>query len=114
MDTSRRNFVLTSLGIIATAVVLPKTMLGQAAPAAPSPIVDEKEPLAASLGYHKDASKSDATKRIKRGATEGKDQFCHNCQLYAADKDGKGKCTLFTNRLVFANGWCSGWVAKAK
>jgi hypothetical protein len=113
MDTSRRNFVLTSLGVIATSIVLPKTTLGQAAPPTPSPIVDEKEPLAASLGYHKDASKADPTKRIKRGATEGKDQFCRNCQLYAADKDDKGKCTLFTSRLVFANGWCSGWVAKA-
>lgn len=112
MSLSRRNFVLKGLGLLATASLLPKTILAQTA-TPPPPIVDEKEPLAVSLGYHKDASKVDTKKWTKRAAADGKTQLCKNCQLYAADKDGKGKCTLFQMRLVSENGWCNGWVKKA-
>lgn len=79
------------------------------------PEVAENEPTAQALGFHKDASKVDSKKWTKHAGAEGKKQNCQTCQLYVASKDkpGKGGCTLFQARLVPANGWCNGWIAKA-
>jgi len=41
------------------------------------------------------------------------DQRCDNCQLYTAKTDTLGKCQLFTQGLVEAEGWCTSWIKKA-
>jgi len=62
---------------------------------------------------------ADATKaeRPKKGETEGKDQFCRNCQLYtkgeAIDGQEAGKCLMLPAGAVHGAGWCKSWVKKA-
>jgi hypothetical protein len=102
---TRRIFLLKSVG---AAVALP--VAGKSFAQAAATKVDPKEPQAAALGYVEDTTKADAKKFPKWS----KDQLCSNCQLYTAKADTKeGPCTLFQNRLVAANGWCSAWVKKA-
>jgi hypothetical protein len=40
------------------------------------------------------------------------DQNCANCRFYTAKQGGRGSCQLFTQGLVEAEGWCTGWQAK--
>lgn len=52
----------------------------------------------------------DALKYTHQSTTEG--QRCDNCQFYTAQGGGRGKCQLFTQGLVEAEGWCSSWTKK--
>lgn len=74
------------------------------------PMVSDKDPQAAALGYAADTTKVDAKKYPKHT----KDQKCSNCQLYTG-KAGTtaGPCSIFAGKAVAANGWCSAWVKKA-
>jgi len=40
------------------------------------------------------------------------DQDCANCQFYTAQSAERGKCQLFPQGLVAAEGWCSSWTAR--
>lgn len=72
--------------------------------------VDEKDPLAQSLGYVLDASKADAQK-FKNFAAG---QHCGNCAQYQGKPgDAWGPCPVYGGKLVSDQGWCSAWSKKA-
>lgn len=115
-NTSRRDFVKKSLYIVAAGVGC--SMLGKTAEAqAVTKAVDENAPMAKTLAYVADASKSTNPLRIKPTA---KDQNCGNCMLLqqaGLKADGQsgewGKCALFQDGLVSTKGWCQSWSPKA-
>jgi len=41
------------------------------------------------------------------------DQNCANCLFYTARMEDRGKCQLFAQGLVAAEGWCASWAAKS-
>jgi len=41
------------------------------------------------------------------------DQSCANCLFYTARMEDRGKCQLFAQGLVMAQGWCASWSAKS-
>ena len=83
------------------------------AQADPTTAVDgTKNPMVAAVGYVADGSKSDK----RKDAT----QNCKGCALYqkgglsvAGQTEEYGKCALFMDGLVAANGWCQSWAPKA-
>jgi len=104
IPTNRRIFIaraLASGGAIAA--------LGAHAQAKP-PMVDEKEPQAAALGYVADTTKAD----MKKYPKHTNDQKCNNCQLYQGKAtDAAAACALFAGKQVAGPGWCSAWAKKA-
>ena len=100
---SRRQFIQT-LPIACVAVCA-----GRTAFAADAPMVDEKDPQAAALGYVADAAKADKAKYANYAAG----QNCATCQLYQGKADPKGVCPLFAGKQVAAKGWCSAFAKKA-
>jgi hypothetical protein len=118
---SRRMFLKGTALALSALPALKILSSGEAAlaQAAPTQALDENFPAAAALGYVADASKADTNKFPKRKGPDGAKQFCHTCIFYtqgglkAASKEGEyGKCTIFPQGLVSANGWCSTWTAK--
>ncbi|MDZ7813527.1 MAG: high-potential iron-sulfur protein [Ideonella sp.] len=100
--TSRRNFIR----------ILPAAACGGlvVSSAWAQTMVDEKDPVAASLSYHADASKVDKAKQPKLVAGSS----CGNCQLYQGKAGAAaGACPLFSGKQVSAKGWCSAYVKKA-
>ncbi|MCZ8074640.1 MAG: high-potential iron-sulfur protein [Paucibacter sp.] len=74
------------------------------------PMVEEKDPVAASLGYVVDASKVDKTKFPKYAAG----QACSNCAVYQGKAGAAaGPCPIFSGKQVSAKGWCSAYAKKA-
>ena len=103
-NTNRRVFM------IYTAAGSSALLAGNAIAQAAAPMVDEKDPAAAGLGYVADSTKADAKKYPKHA----KEQLCSNCQLYAGKpKEAVGPCPLFAGKQVAAKGWCSAYVKKA-
>lgn len=104
---NRRNLLKSA---IAGLVALPAASLVRAAAAAEDlPHLDEKDSLAAAMGYVHDASKVDANKipQYKAGSK------CSNCvQLQGKEGDTWRPCTLFPGKLVNTHGWCKVWVLK--
>jgi hypothetical protein len=99
---SRRGFI----AIVATAGA---AALGTGAARAQA-MVDEKDPVAQSLGYAADTAKVDGKKYPKHA----KDQKCSNCQLFQGKADAAaGGCPLFQGKQVAGPGWCSAWVKKS-
>jgi hypothetical protein len=83
---------------------------GSALAAEPQPKVNEKDSVAAALGYVSDAKRVDtkASPTYQPGAT------CSNCSWYqgkAGDPAG-APCTFFPGKNVDANGWCRMWNKK--
>jgi hypothetical protein len=79
------------------------------APAAAAVIVDEKDPVAMSVGYVTDAARVDKAKY--KQYVEGR--HCGNCALFAGKAgDATGPCPIMAGRLVNAKGWCSAHVPK--
>jgi High potential iron-sulfur protein len=130
MSTTRRRFVeilpLAGAAVWATGCGDKATAPAPAAapapaPAAPAPaaapaptastaVVDEKDPVAVTLGYVSDASRADTTKY----KTYAAGQNCANCALYTGKAgDATGPCPLFGGRQVAAAGWCGSYAKKA-
>jgi anaerobic selenocysteine-containing dehydrogenase len=112
--TNRRGFLkLTGLGILAASVskLFSPT---QAAAQAPQP-VNEKDPLAQSLGYHADAKKVNNKKWPKHAGAEGAKQTCSGCMFYQSKdpKAAEAPCQIFSGKLVKGAGWCNSWAKKA-
>jgi hypothetical protein len=104
MKTSRRTFLITSVGVASTFA------LGSRAALADAPKVAESDPTAQALGYKEDASKVDKAKYAKYAAG----QDCGNCQFYQGKAaDPYAPCPMFSNKLVASKGWCSAYVKKA-
>jgi hypothetical protein len=88
-----------------------------AAPAAPAPapaaatgpLVDEKDPQAAALGYVAVAAKADKAKFPKYA--DG--QACSNCALYQGGTAEQGGCPLYPGKQVLGKAWCSAYSKKA-
>ena len=103
----RRKLLKTAL---AGLVALPAAgLLREADAQAAPPHLDEKDPVAISLGYVHDASKVSAAKvpQYKPGST------CLNCvQLTGKAGDEWRPCNLFPGKLVNKDGWCKVWVLK--
>jgi len=106
--TTRRVFLMS---VAAAGPLLAGTFAAQAAQAAGgAPKLDEKDPLAASLGYVADTAKADAKKYPKHT----KDQKCANCVLYQGKAgDAAAICPIFSGKQVAAAGWCASWAKKA-
>ena len=105
MNNSTRRVFFIQVASGATALAATQAM-AQAA----LPMVNEKDPAAAGLGYAADSAKVDAKKYPKHT----KDQLCSNCQLYTGKpKEAAGPCPLFAGKQVAAKGWCSAYVKKA-
>jgi hypothetical protein len=112
MDNSRRDFCkksLIALSVIPFAGVVTKDVFAQAIPT--TAVDGTKNPMVAAVGYVDDAAKSDK----RKDAT----QVCKGCALYVtgglkvAGQTGEyGKCALFLDGLVAANGWCQSFAAK--
>lgn len=74
------------------------------------PLVDEKDPAAAGLGYKADAAGIDKAKFPKFAAG----QNCGSCALYQGKAgDAAGGCPLFNGKQVPGKGWCSAYAKKA-
>jgi len=67
--------------------------------------LDPENAQAKALGYVHDTTTVDQGK----WASHSVDQKCSNCQLGQGDGDWFG-CSIFPNKLVNGNGWCSAWV----
>ena len=101
---TRRRFLLTAVPATALIAGGSRPALAQAAR------LDEKDPIALSLGYKHDAAKVDPKKFPAYAAGHN----CSNCQLFQA-KAGEawGVCPAVGGKLVNAKGWCQAWVKKA-
>jgi len=100
----RRTLLKSAL---AGLVALPVVGSSEAADALPH--LDEKDTLAAAMGYTHDAKTVDPNKvpQYKAGS------FCHNCaQLTGKEGDEWRPCNLFPGKLVNKDGWCKVWVLK--
>jgi hypothetical protein len=101
--TSRRQFIQI---VPVTGLAL---MTGRAAFAA-APLVEEKDPQAAALGYVADATKADKAKY----KTYAAGQNCGTCQLFQGKAgEAAGACPLYAGKQVAAKGWCSAYAKKA-
>lgn len=102
--SSRRQFI--SMVPAASAVLF----VGRTAFAADAPMVDEKDPQAAALGYVADATQANKAKF----PTYAVGQMCGTCSLYQAKAGATaGPCPLFAAKQVAAKGWCSAYAKKA-
>jgi len=103
MTTSRRQFIQI-VPIAGAALLASRTAF------AADPMVDEKDPTAAALGYVADAARADKTKFKNFVAGSN----CTTCQLYQGKPGApSGPCPLFAGKQVAAKGWCSAWAKKA-
>jgi hypothetical protein len=72
----------------------------------------ESDPTAQALCFKLDVKKVD--KKDPKCSRFESTQNCANCQLYQAKPTDKtGPCTIFQNKIVPAQGWCSAWVKRA-
>ncbi|CAG4891775.1 high-potential iron-sulfur protein [Paraburkholderia saeva] len=103
MKSSRRTFLITSLGV-ASSLALSRQAFADA------PKVSESDPTAQALGYKADASKVDKAKFTKYAAG----QDCGNCSFYQGKaSDPYAGCPMFAGKQVAATGWCSAYNKKA-
>ena len=104
MKTSRRTFLISSIGVASTLA------LSRTAFAADAPKVEESDPTAQALGYKLDASKVDKAKFTKFAAG----QDCGNCAFYQGKPtDAFAACPMFAGKQVASKGWCSAYNKKA-
>jgi hypothetical protein len=100
MKTSRRHFLMLSVGVGSSLV------LTHAAFADTANRLSEADPKAQAVGYVEDAPKVDKAKFPSYAAG----QTCANCSLFQGKAtDAYGGCTLFGDKQVAARGWCSAY-----
>ncbi|OLL33626.1 High potential iron-sulfur protein [Burkholderia sp. SRS-W-2-2016] len=103
MRSSRRTFLITSIGVASTLALSRQAF-------ADAPKVSESDPTAQALGYREDASKVDKAKFAKFAAG----QDCGNCSFFQGKAgDAYGGCPMFAGKQVAAKGWCSAYNKKA-
>jgi len=103
MKTSRRSFLITSIGV-ASSLALSREAFADA------PKVTESDPTAQALGYKTDASQVDKAKFAKYAAG----QDCGNCQFFQGKPtDAFAPCPMFGGKQVSSKGWCSAYSKKA-
>ncbi|WP_144113087.1 high-potential iron-sulfur protein [Paraburkholderia sp. BCC1886] len=100
MKTSRRHFLLLSVGVGSSLA------LSCAAFAEPADRLSETDPKAQAVGYKEDASKVDKA----RFSAYAAGQTCASCTLYQGKPtDAYGGCVLFAAKQVAGRGWCSSY-----
>lgn len=105
MKSSRRTFLITSLGAASALALGSREAL-----ATDAPKVAENDPTAVALGYKMDATKVDKAKYAKYVAG----QDCSNCQFFQGKAtDPFGPCPMFGGKQVSGKGWCSAYSKKA-
>jgi High potential iron-sulfur protein len=103
MKTSRRTFLITSIGVASTFALSRQAF-------ADAPKVAETDPTAQALGYKADASKVDKAKFAKFAAG----QSCGNCSFFQGKAtDAYGACPMFAGKQVASTGWCSAYNKKS-
>jgi len=103
MKTSRRSFLISSVGVV-SALALSREALADA------PMLSENDPAAQALGYRTDATKVDKAKYPKYAAG----QACAMCMLYQGNPgSASGPCAAFPGKQVSSKGWCSAFTKKA-
>lgn len=103
MKSSRRTFLITSLGAASALALASRQALADA------PKVAETDPTAQALGYKLDATKVDKAKYPKYAAG----QECSNCQFFQGKPtDAFAPCPMFGGKLVSGKGWCSAYSKK--
>ena len=114
IQQSRRNWLkgsilaLVSLPFVGS-ILSACTKKGEPLPEGQTAL-SESDPTAQALGYLADGSKVDTAKFPKKA--EG-DQTCMNCAQYTAANSAWGKCNIFPQGMVAAQGWCNSWVPKS-
>lgn len=106
---SRRRFISLSAMSLATLSSSYALVMQRTANAQQSGLekLEETDSLAQAFNYHHNAEE------VAEGA-RGDNQYCYNCQFYQGQEGEEwGPCTIFPNKLVSANGWCSAWAQKA-
>jgi hypothetical protein len=104
MKSSRRTFLITSLGAASALALASRQALADA------PKVTETDPTAQALGYKMDATKVDKAKYPKYAAG----QECSNCQFFQGKPtDAFAPCPMFGGKQVAGKGWCSAYSKKA-
>ncbi|HEX7685145.1 MAG TPA: high-potential iron-sulfur protein [Trinickia sp.] len=104
MKSSRRTFLITSLGAASALALASRQALADA------PRVTESDPTAIALGYKMDATKVDKAKYPKYAAGE----MCSNCQFFQGKPtDAFAPCPMFGGKQVAGKGWCSAYSKKA-
>ena len=104
MKSSRRTFLITSLGAASALALASRQALADA------PKVTESDPTAVALGYKMDATKVDKAKYPKYAAGED----CGNCQFFQGKpSDAFAPCPMFGGKQVAGKGWCSAYSKKA-
>lgn len=128
MSNSRRNFfkvaAVSGFSLLAMTSLVNAQEKRRAKPAAGGgggdtdlPLVVPGQGMAASVNYqHSHADIKDKSLKVERQGLPFEKQQCSACMLYTAvgkkGKDEVGKCTLFANQLVKANGWCASFAKK--
>ncbi len=103
---SRRACLIGAASLSACALLRDGRALAQASTL---PHLDEKSPIARSLGYVADAAKNSS----KTEPTFKVGSRCANClQLQGNAGEAWRPCTVFPGQLVSAAGWCRVWVPK--
>ncbi|SDB87231.1 high-potential iron-sulfur protein [Paraburkholderia lycopersici] len=103
MKSSRRSFLITSIGVVSTLALSREAF-------ADAPKVAESDPTAVALGYKLDAAKVDKAKFAKYAAGED----CGNCSFYQGKAtDAFAPCPMFGGKQVAGKGWCSAYNKKA-
>ena len=102
MKSSRRSFLITSIGVASTLALSRQAF-------ADAPKVTESDPTAQALGYKQDTTQVDKAKYTKYAAG----QECGNCSFYQGKSDPWGGCPMFGGKQVSAKGWCSAYNKKA-
>ena len=103
MKTSRRTFLISSIGVASTLALSRQAF-------ADAPKVSETDPTAVALGYKTDATKVDKAKFAKYAPGEE----CGNCSFYQGKAtDAYAPCPMFAGKQVASKGWCSAYNKKA-
>lgn len=98
LQAHRRQFLKRMAGGLVVAPLI-RSAIALAATDARA-LISEQDPAAQTLKYVEDVRRAPA-------ATAGAN--CANCSLYSSVTNDAGGCTLFPNKLVKAEGWCTAW-----
>jgi High potential iron-sulfur protein len=97
-----RRTVVKGLALFSAATVL---VVRRSAAAEPAKL-SVTDPAAVALGYVENAAQVD----VKKYPSFVKGSTCENClQLQGKSGEAFRPCSLFKDKVVSANGWCSGW-----
>jgi hypothetical protein len=103
MKSSRRTFLITSIGVASTLALSRQAF-------ADAPKVAEADSTAQALGYKADGTQVDKAKYAKYAAG----QDCANCSFYQGKPtDAYAPCPMFGGKQVAGKGWCTAYNKKA-